>query len=113
METDDSRLESKSGKVLGETYMLKRTDSATMTKVYVTVAYTRHGFISLPYNCPRRGRTDLYGASVVSDIHTPFSMSFVHLNGFPDSSITRGGTATLPTFQPTEGKKNGKITTLY
>lgn len=82
LERDDSRLESKSGKVLGETYMLKRTDSAAMTKANVTMAYTRQEFISLSYNCPRIGSTDLYGGSVVSETHTPFSMFFVHLMAF-------------------------------
>lgn len=62
--------------------MLKRTDSAAMTKANVTMAYIRQECISLSYNCPRIGRTELYGGSVVAETRTPFSLPFVHLMAF-------------------------------
>lgn len=50
--------------------MLKRTDSATVTKASVTVSW----FISLSCNFPKISCTELHGGSVVSETQTPFLM---------------------------------------
>lgn len=84
--------------------MLKGTDSAAMTKANVTMAYIRQECISLSYNCPRIGRTELYGAPwyqrPVLLFHCPLFISWP--SGYP---ITVRAPATIPTFQPAEGRK--------
>lgn len=47
--------------------MLKRTDSAAITKANVTVAYPTYQFISVSCNCSKLSCIELHGGSVVSE----------------------------------------------
>lgn len=47
--------------------MLKRTDSAAITKANVTVAYLTYQFISVSCNCSKLSCMELHGGSVVSE----------------------------------------------